>query len=97
MKRFGLSFVVVAALALVLSIADSADAAVRRVYAAPRSRVYVVNPVRPIYRPHVVIAQPVGPVIYGSPWGYNSAVIVRYGSHVHLVPAAQPIWSPIAW
>jgi hypothetical protein len=90
MKRFGLSLVALAALAMVSAVADSAEGAVRRVYVSPRSRVVVVNRVRPIYRPRVFITQPVGPVIYNS-WGYNSAVIVPHGNHLHVVPTARPV------
>lgn len=98
MKRFGLSFVALAALAMVSAVADSAEGAVRRVYASPRSRVYVVNPDRPIYRPRVVITQPVGPVIY-NPLGYNSAVLVPHGNHLHVVPTARPVgvWGSYGW
>jgi hypothetical protein len=98
MKKFGLPIVMLAAIALVSTIADSADAAVRRVYAAPRGRVHVVRPVRPIYRPRVVLTQPVGPVIY-SPWSYHSTVIVPRANYLHVVPTARPIgvWSPVVW
>jgi hypothetical protein len=57
-----------AALAMVSAAADSAKGAVRRVYELPRNRVYVVNPVRPIYRSRVVMTQPVAPVMWGSGW-----------------------------
>jgi hypothetical protein len=98
MKRFGLATVTLAALAMVSAVADSAEGAARPMYVSPRSRVYVVNPVRPIYRPRVVITQPVGPMIY-SRWNYNSAVIVPHGNHLHVVPAARPIgiWGSTAW
>jgi hypothetical protein len=98
MKRFGLCTVLLAALAMVSAAADSAKGAVRRVYVSPRSRVYVVNPARTIYRPRVVITQPAGPMIY-SPWNYNSAVIVPHGNHLHVVPAARPIgiWGSAGW
>jgi hypothetical protein len=98
MKRLGLATVMLAALAMVSAAADSAEGAVRRVYVSPRSRVYVVNPVRPNYRPRVVITQPVGPMIYSS-WNYNSAVIVPHGNHLHVVPTARPIgiWSSTGW
>jgi hypothetical protein len=64
MKQLGLGTVMLAALAMVSAIVDSAMGAVRRVYVSPRSHVYVVNPARPIYRPGVVINQPRGPMIY---------------------------------
>jgi hypothetical protein len=98
MKQLRLGAVTLAALAMVSAAADSAMGAVRRVVVSPRSRAYlVVNPVRPIYRPRVVITQPVAPMIY-SPWNYNSAVIVPHGNHLHIVPA-QPIgvWRSVGW
>jgi hypothetical protein len=45
-----LGAVMLAALAMFSAAADSAMGAVRRVYVSPRTRVYAVNPVRPIYR-----------------------------------------------
>jgi hypothetical protein len=98
MKHLGLGTVMLAALAMVSAAADSAMGAVRRVYVSPRSHAYVVvNPVRPIYRPRVVITQPVAPMIY-SPWNYNSAVIVPHGNHLHVFPA-QPLgaWGSAGW
>jgi hypothetical protein len=98
MKQLGLGTVMLAALAMVSAAADSAMGAVRRVYVSPRSHAYVVrNPVRPIYRPRVVITQPVAPMIY-SPWNYNSAVIVPHGNHLHVFPA-QPVgaWGSVGW
>jgi hypothetical protein len=98
MKRLGLGTVMLAALAMVSAAADSAKGAVRRVYVAPRTHAYVVNTVRPIYRPRVVFTQPAGPMIY-SPWNYNSAMIVPHGNHLHVVPAARPIgvWGSAGW
>ncbi len=99
MKQLGLGTVMLTALAMVSAAADSAMGAVRRVYVSPRSHAYVVvNPVRPIYRPRVVIRQPVGPMIY-SPWNYNPAVIVPHGDHLHVVPAARPVgvWGSVGW
>ena len=98
MKQLRLGTVMLTALALVSVAADSAMGAVRRVYVSPRSHVYVVNPVRPIYRPGVVITQPSGPMIYNR-WNYNSAVVVPHGNHLHVVPAARPIgvWGSLGW
>jgi len=91
--------IVLSALALVCVAADSAEAAVRRVYVAGvRPRVHVVAPIRRVYRPIVVVPQTTGPVFY-SPWTYNSAVIVPHGNYVHVVPTTRPIgvWTPVVW
>lgn len=97
MRKFALPVIVLAALAVVSFVSESAEAAVRRVYVAGvRPRVHVVTPVRRFYRPLVVVPQSTGQVIY-SPWNYNSAIIVR--PHVHVVPTARPIgvWAPVVW
>lgn len=99
MKRFALPAIVLAALAIVLAAADSADAAVRRVYVSSYTpHVRVVRPVRRFYPRRVVITQPVAPVIY-NPWNYNSAVIVPHGDHLHVVPTHRSIglWGPVVW
>jgi len=99
MKRFTLAAVILAALALVFTAADRAEAAVRRVYVSSYNPyVRVVAPVRRVYPRPVVITQPVAPVVY-SPWNYNATVVVPHGNHLHVVPRYRSvdIWGPVLW
>ena len=99
MKKFALPSIVLAALALVLTAADGAEAAVRRVYVSSYTpHVRVVTPIRRVYPRRVLITQPVIPVIY-SPLDYNSTIIVPHGNHLHVVPTHRSLglWGPVLW